>query len=54
MEDFFVSHTLKFNIKPTSQGYLAQGVEIPSIIIEASDKSKLKKTIQDAVNCYFE
>lgn len=46
-------HHLKFNVKETSKGYLAQGVEIPAIIIESPTEDDLKTKLTIALDCYF-
>jgi hypothetical protein len=47
------NHKLKFNVKETSKGYLAQGVEIPAIIIECPTMDSLTEKLGHAVDCYF-
>ena len=47
------THTLKFLVEETSKGYLAHGVEIPAIIIEAPTQQKLKGILDTAVDCYL-
>lgn len=46
------NNSLNFKVKETSQGYLAQGIEIPEIIIETS-KEKLNDDLFNATNGYF-
>lgn len=53
MEPSTHSHVLKFIIHTTSQGYLAKGVEVPSIILEYPTMEQLKEKIPIAVDCYF-
>ena len=44
---------LNFKVAKTSQGYLAQGVEIPEIILEVPAKEDLDKHLISAAICYF-
>lgn len=45
---------LQFKYKPSSQGFIAQGVELPSIIIESATEQQLVKDLDVATDCYFE
>jgi predicted RNase H-like HicB family nuclease len=47
-------HTVKLKYKKTSVGYVAQCVDIPSIIVEASTKLDMKKEIKIAIDGYFQ
>ncbi len=44
---------LKFKVSPTSGGLLAQGVELPAIIVESPDENNLDKDLDAAIDCYF-
>ena len=44
---------LNFKVDKTSQGNLAQGVEIPEIILEVPAKEDLREYLNSAAICYF-
>jgi len=44
---------LSFKVKETSEGHLAQGMEIPAIIIESPTKEQLQDDLSAACECYF-
>ena len=44
----------KFKVKPTSEGYVAQGCELSDIIIESKTKKELTEDLKEAAACYFE
>ena len=44
---------LNFKVKVTSEGYLAQGVELPGIIIESKSNEELDKDLEVASYGYF-
>jgi len=44
---------LNFKVKPTSEGYLAQGIELPGIIIESKNQEDLNKDLETASHGYF-
>jgi hypothetical protein len=48
-----VNLSLEFKVQKTSNGYLAQGMEIPAIIIESTNKKELLKDLDAAAKCYF-
>ncbi len=54
MKDKHPTHELTFKVDETSQGYLAQGIEIPEIILEVPTKKDLVKYLASAITCYFE
>ena len=48
------STIFKFKVKPTSEGYVAQGIELQDIIIESKTEEELTKDLDSAIDCYFE
>ena len=48
-----VTISLTFKVQPTSEGYLAQGVEIPAIVIESQNKTELDNDLNASAKCYF-
>jgi len=45
---------LQFKYKQSSQGFIAQGVELPAIIIESVNVEQMKQDLDVATDCYFE
>lgn len=54
MSEKSMSVAFKFKVKPTSEGYLAEGIELSDIIIESKTQKQLTKDLDSALDCYFE
>ena len=54
MNESKVEISLKFKVKPTSEGFLAQCVEIPAIIVESPNEAELDKDLNASAKCYFQ
>ncbi len=44
---------LSFKVTETTEGYMAQGMEIPGIMIESPTMEKLHQVLTSACECYF-
>ncbi len=48
------SINLKFKYKPSSNGFIAQGIELPAILVESENEEQLMKDLDTATDCFFD